>query len=499
MSVSWEQSLTPDGEKVKAGRLVVFLIRPDAKLGRRGNRAEPMDVPFERDPQPLFGAEVAMLGEPVNGEYSLGENTQGFLGSGLGEKCRGTLKDLPPGSYRAQVALIINRDRDWKECAGNLYSEAVTFEVKPGAKLAVKLTNVSEPNAWPKGAQGAEEFVLKSKVLSEFWKKDVLLRAGVRFPTNYDPKRKYPVVYEIPGFGGDHLAALWPRGRGQEGQVLARNSFYVVLDPNSPYGHTFFMNSDTIGPWADALRQELIPALEAKYPLIANANARLLTGHSSGGWSTLWLATEYPETFGATWSTSPDPVDFRRFELVDMYGRENFFKDEKGETPSARIGGDAVTQTIREESTVEDVLGPNRSSAQQWASWQACWGTRQADGRPTPLFDPVTGVINKVEAETYRRFDIGHRLRTQPAKFIPLFRKNVRLLCGTKDDYFLEEAVKLLKADLEKLDPEGATKGPGYIELVEGATHSSLFGFAPAQKIPGQMVEHLRSAGIEIK
>ena len=30
----------------------------------------------------------------------------------------------------------------------------------------------------------------------------------------------------------------------------------------------------------------------------------------------LWLATEYPHIFGAAWASSPDPVDFRRFQLV---------------------------------------------------------------------------------------------------------------------------------------------------------------------------------------
>ncbi len=37
------------------------------------------------------------------------------------------------------------------------------------------------------------------------------------------------------------------------------------------------------------------------------------SGHSSGGWSSLWLQIEHPEVFGGVWSLAPDPVDFRDF------------------------------------------------------------------------------------------------------------------------------------------------------------------------------------------
>src|SRR6185295_1412012 len=97
-----------------------------------------------------------------------------------------------------------------------------------------------------------------------------------------------------------------------------------------------------------------IPALEAKYPLIADAHARLLRGHSSGGWSTLWLALTYPEIFGATWSTSPDPVDFRRLQLPDIYAGPNMYSGVDGKDLPSYRGAGQERMTIRQENLMEE-------------------------------------------------------------------------------------------------------------------------------------------------
>ncbi len=497
----------PPAEKPWTGRVLVYLISDKAKVGR----ADPIDAIFEQDPQPIFGMDVAGVG---GGQaVVVGEKTEGFLPA----KVRATLGELPPGSYRLQAALVLNREEDWKDAPGNYYSEVAQADLGPGKSVSVKLTERTERRRWPQYGPGgpgtspvAEEFTLKSKLLSDFWHHDVIVRAGVRPPRKLEPGKKYPAIYEIPGFGGDHFSALYPSMRGgAAGQALADSVYKIVLNPNSPYGHTFFMDSDNIGPWARALREELIPALEAKYALVSAPEARLLRGHSSGGWSTLWLATEYPETFGATWSTSPDPVDFRRFEMTDIYGVKSFFEENGVDTPSARIGGGAVTMTVRQEFTQEDVIGPHYTSAQQWASWQACWGHRNADGTLHPLFDRLTGDIDKVEAESYRRFDIADRLRRDPAHFVPIFRNNVRLFVGEKDDYYLNEAVHLLAADLDRLDPapttagagagadgKSAARGPGYIHFIPGTTHQTVLSSPAAWAIGAEMVEHLRLHGL---
>src|SRR3546814_1092362 len=68
---------------------------------------------------------------------------------------------------------------------------------------------------------------------------------------------------------------------------------WVILDHHIATGTHEFADSANNGPWGAALTTEAIPALEAKYRMDARASGRFLNGHSSGGWSTLWLQVAY--------------------------------------------------------------------------------------------------------------------------------------------------------------------------------------------------------------
>lgn len=304
---------------------------------------------------------------------------------------------------------------------------------------------------------------------------------------------------------------------------MDRSTFWIVLYPEGPNGHTLFADSANNGPCGRALVEELIPALEKKYPLMAVPEARLLRGHSSGGWSTLWLATEYPGVFGACWSSSPDPVDFRRFQLTNIYDAHNFYgfptnglrstaayaaeewakKVPQGVVPatsdagpggvdrlvSFRRDGKAV-MTVEREARGEDVLGPDNTSGQQWDSWFAAWGARNERGNPAALFDAETGALDRAAAERYRRFDIADRLRRDPAKYLPIFKERVRLVVGGADNFFLNEAVALLKEDVERLG--GGAKGDGYITIVPGLDHSSIFSSDALKGFESEMGAYVR-------
>jgi pimeloyl-ACP methyl ester carboxylesterase len=234
--------------------------------------------------------------------------------------------------------------------------------------------------------------------------------------------------------------------------------------------------------------RELIPALEKRFPLVAQPSARMLTGHSSGGWSTLWLALTYPDVFGATWSSAPDPVDFRRFQRIDVYGDESFLVKDGVDVASYRSDG-SVRMTVRQENGAEEVLGPENTSAQQWDSWFAAFGPRDARGNPAALYDVASGRIDRAIAERYRRYDLGHLLRTQTAKYAPLWRDRVRLVCGTLDSFYLNEAVEFLSADLEAT---GVPRGAGYVVLVPDADHGSVMASDAMRRWPEEMLEFLR-------
>jgi pimeloyl-ACP methyl ester carboxylesterase len=480
-----------------SGRLIVLLIKDGAHL-RPG--AVPIDGPFWDDPQPLYGLDIKDLapGSPTTIDDSASSTPV-------------KVSELPPGAYTAQARLDTTRlDSEWKRSPGNLFSDPVKFTIEKdaanAAPIVLSLTHATNPKE-PTPAEGVEFFSTPSKLLFDFLHRTVTLRAGVVLPLSYDPKsdRRYAAIYEVPGFGGNHEDAAHvahQRTRlaaNSDERTLAENTFWIVLDPESENGHTLFADSANNGPRGRALVEELIPALEAKYHLIPAPTARLLRGHSSGGWSTLWLALTYPDTFAATWSTSPDPVSFHKLQLVDVYTQTNFYSapasqltPPASDLPSYRSAGHPL-MTIRQENQAEEVLGPDNTSAQQWDSWFAVFGPQNDHGHPAALFDPATGTIDRAIADQYKKYDILELVNADPGKYALLFDQRIRLYVGDQDSFYLNEAVALLKPAVEAISflhfPEGQH---GVIKILPGYDHGSIFTSPELRAIPTDMLGHLR-------
>jgi hypothetical protein len=497
--VTFPEGTTFAGRPNAGGRLVIALIGPGSTLPPTTSL---LDAPFWDEQQPMFAMDLPAAA--AGSRATLTATTPGVDASMMRADA------LPAGTYRAQARFIWNRcSSNWKQCEGNLYSRDITFTIKPGQTtgVALPLSETTKARAW-KDVPGRVELVeIRSELLSTFHKREVMLRAGVVLPVNFDPARSYAAVYEIPGFGGDHFVA---RRMGQSKptgarEALLRQAFWIVLDPESPNGHTLFADSDNNGPAGEALIRELIPAIEKRYPLTPKPEARLLRGHSSGGWASLWLCLTYPTTFGAAWSTSPDPVDFRAFQLVDIYTMKNMYAPGEGRPDfvSYRRAGQDV-MTVRQENAGERMIGPNQTSGMQWASWQAVAGARSPDGHPVALFDSVTGAIDAMQLDRWKRYDITDRIRKSPENLIPILTERVRLVCGTTDNFFLEGAVKLLKADAERLTTElvasgklDATTSPvGYIKLIEGKDHGTILRTPEVRAFDAQMLNHLNAHGL---
>ncbi len=87
----------------------------------------------------------------------------------------------------------------------------------------------------------------------------------------------------------------------------------VTLQHPTPYfDDSYAVNSVNVGPYGDALMQELIPEIEKRFRAIRQPWARLLDGGSTGGWESLALQVFHPDFFGGTWSYCPDSMDFSR-------------------------------------------------------------------------------------------------------------------------------------------------------------------------------------------
>jgi hypothetical protein len=165
---------------------------------------------------------------------------------------------------------------------------------------------------------------------------------------------------------------------------------------------------------------------------------------------------------------------------------------EMPDTPSSRDQG-RVLMTIRQENQMEEVLGPGNTSGQQWDSWQAVFGPRGRDGEPAALYDAATGDINHAIAEQYRKYDLGEIVRGDTPKYAALYQQRVRLVVGGADTYYLNEAVALLKPVVESVNSFRLEEGGyGYIKVVPGHDHGSIYGTGDLQGFYGEMLEHLR-------
>ena len=485
-----------------SGRLVVSLVPTGSGRGVRS----PLEAPFWENQTPMFGVDVRDLKPGSAAVVDAGADFSTVK-----------LAELPKGEYLAAAWIIANRQTSsWKNDAGNFYSAPTKITVDPAqaAPIGLTLTRRTEAPKLPK-VDGVEWFSIKSTLLSDFHGREVLLKAGVVLPVGYDPKKTYGVVYWIPGFGDGQedalrFARLWHTERdGTVESALAKRAFLIVLDPESPNGHTLWADSDNNGPWAQALVTELIPALEAKFPLIPKPHARLLRGHSSGGWSSVWLAINHPEVFGGAWASAPDPVSFMSFQNVRIYLDHLMYEEPSSqegtgevqrnttphELPSYRRGG-KVLMTIRQENGGERVLGANQTSGQQWASWQAVFGPRVGErgwgkGHPAALYDSISGAIDAGVAEHFKKYDIAHLLQLRSKMYGPLLSERVRIAVGDEDNFYLNEAVASLKAHLEQL---------GYaarIAIVPGADHGTVLGSPEVRAFPAEMLKVMEAGGGE--
>ncbi len=320
--------------------------------------------------------------------------------------------------------------------------------------------------------------LVRSAALSKFHQREVSVKAAVALPPSYfnEPERRYPVVFEIPGFGGTHLhgVRMAPR-EGVEGVEF----LHVMLDPSCSWGHHVFADSANNGPWGTALVTEWLPEFERRFRTTAAPHGRLLTGHSSGGWSSLWLQVTHPDVFGGVWSTAPDPVDFRDFSRVDIYRKdENLYIDPQGKRrPIARRGVDEVRIWLDDFDHMETVLGHGG----QLMSFEAVFGRKGANGQPQPLWNRTTGAIDPAAAEAWKDYDIRLVLEKTWPERGPKLTGKLRIFMGDQDTFYLEGATRLLGDSLKQLGSDAV------VEMVPGRDHGSLLSPELRQRIRSEM------------
>jgi len=360
-----------------------------------------------------------------------------------------SLSDIERGEYYVQIVWDRNLGgRAIASSPGNLYNLSEKIRL---TKDTTKVFTISATQMIPNFPAFVEtEFVKElkapSSLLGTFHGESMTIDGAVILPKEYyqEPNRNFPVLFNISGYGGDYHDLS---GDTLPGATLSSIPVIeVFLDGNCSFGHSTYANSDNNGPWGDALITEFIPLLEKDYRC---DGARLLRGHSSGGWTALWLQTQYPEVFDACWSSAPDPVDFRSFQEVNLYKNENMFYDENNSSRSvATIGGFIPWFTMKNVYQMENVV----YRGEQMHSFDAVFSEKGKDGIPETICNSHTGEIDSEVFAQWKKYDISLYLRNNWESIKSDLDGKVRISVGDQDNFLLNFPVYLLEGEMRKLN-----------------------------------------------
>jgi hypothetical protein len=426
------------------------------------------------------------------------------------------LVDVQPGEYFAQAVLHryetfhradghtvkLPMDRGegqhWNIAPGNLYSKPQKIKVTSAdALIPMVMDQEIPPITRPADTRYIKHIRLKSELLTKFWGHDMYLGAHVLLPDGFDthPEAHYPLAVfhghfpeNIEGFRTEppdpalkpdyserfHISG-YNRIQQEEAykfyQQWTAKDFprFLVIEiqhANPYYDDSYAVNSENLGPYGDAIENELIPAIEKQFRGIGQGWARFTYGGSTGGWEALAVQIFYPDHYNGAFAACPDPVDFHAYTTIDLYKDDNAYyrsgPNKKILQPGMRDYLGHVLGTTKDMNEYERALGTKGRSGEQFDIWQAVFSPVGSDGYPREIINKDTGAIDHEVAAYWRdHYDLDHILQRDWKTLGPKLRGKIHLYCGSADTYFLNNAVYLMEDFLNKTnDPpyEGEVK-----------------------------------------
>lgn len=358
------------------------------------------------------------------------------------------LSDMERGDYYVQIVWDRNLGgRSIAESPGNLFNISQKISITKDTKKVFSITASEMIPELPdfKETEFVKELKVPSTLLTEFHGKSMTVDAAVILPKEYytEPNRKFPVLFTVSGYGGDYRKYSNTEKPSPEMDSIA--VIKVFLDGNCALGHSVYANSANNGPWGDALTTEFIPLLEKNYR--ANG-ARLLTGHSSGGWTVLWLQTQYPKVFDACWSSAPDPVDFRAFQKINIYEDKNAYYDkEDKQFMVATVAGYFPWASAKMAYQMENAV----YRGEQMNSFDAVFSQKGIDGMPKRICNAETGEIDAAVVTHWKKYDIALNLKNDWDVLKSELNGKIRISIGTRDNFLLHYAVQSLEEQMKAL------------------------------------------------
>ena len=470
------------------GRLILMLARTDDSEPRFQVRPGP-------DAIPIFGTDVegwapgttrtidsAAVGYPVEsldalpaGEYVVQALLNRYETFNLST---GHTVKLPPDRGEGQ---------QWNRKPGNLYSTPRTVRIDPANDAPVRITLDQQipPIEPPADTEWIKHVRIQSDRLTEFWGQPMELGAHVLLPKGFEdhPEARYPLMifhghfpYDFDGFRTTPPDTTAPCTYSARFDVECYNHvvqreayrFYQqwtsddfprfliikIQHPTPYYDDSYAVNSASQGPYGDAIMRELVPHIEEQFRGLGEGWARFTYGGSTGGWEALAAQVFYPDALNGAFAACPDPIDFRFYELVNIYEHENaYFTDgafRQIERPARRDDLGRISYTVRDENHVERVLGAKGRSGGQWDVWQATYSPMGPSGYPQPIWDKATGAIDPDVAQHWKEnYDLRYILERDWATLGPKLEGKIHIYTGDMDNYYLNNATYLMEDFLE--------------------------------------------------
>jgi len=428
-----------------------------------------------------------------------------------------SLNEIPAGDYWVQGLLNIydtfhlgdgrilklppdkGEGQHWQIKPGNLFSkpEKMHLDPKSGMTLRISLTEKIPPledelkdvdsivgwsaandqhaivdNKWVKHIR------IQSDLLTKFWGRPTYLGAVVLLPDGWEehPDAHYPLIVEQDHFHRDLPGVIpfrtTPPSDALKGGELrtAKNGYKLYQDWTAgrmprvivltiqhatPYfDDSYAVNSANVGPYGDAITQELIPYVEKQFRGIGQGWARAVYGGSTGGWESLASQIFYPDFYNGAWVFCPDVVDFRAYMTTNLYDDKNAFWIDgiygHVPRPSVRQPDGLILSTMEQMNRYELVQGTHSRSGEQFDIWQAVFSSVGDDGYPKSVFDKRSGEIDHEVAKYWKEhYDLSAIMQRDWKTLGPKLAGKLHLYVGEADTFYLDRAVHLLKDYLE--------------------------------------------------
>jgi len=455
---------------------------------------------------------------------------------------RESLKDIPAGDYYVQGLINIyetwhpasghsvklppdkGEGQHWQEKPGNLYSKPRKVHVDPVSDEVIRLSlteKIPDLPADEPDTKWVKHVRIRSELLSRFWGRPMFLGAVLLLPDGWEehPQARYPLIVaqdhfrrglpgilafrseppgpELKGAEQEHAAPAYKLFQDWTAGRMPRVIVVTIQHANPYFDDSYAVNSANIGPYGDAITQELIPYVERRFRAIGQGWARAVYGGSTGGWEALASQVFYPDFYNGAWVFCPDVVDFRAYMTMNLYEDKNAFWIEgpfgRVPRPAMRQPDGLVLSTMELMNRYELVLGTRGRSAEQLDAWQAVFSSVGDDGYPKPIFDKRTGEIDhKVAAVWKERYDLSHIMQRDWKTLGPQLAGKLHICVGDADSFYLDRAVHLLQDFLE------TTTDPYYrgtFEFGQRKPHCYAGNFDPAvglnQHYLPEMVKHM--------